>query len=47
MQDEHGNTPQHPADQGRNTRMDKTDAYKSKGDAYANQGRRQAGQRQC
>ncbi|MCA1862631.1 hypothetical protein LE191_21215 [Janthinobacterium sp. HSC-3S05] len=37
MQDQHGNTPQHPADQGRNTRMDKT-ADKAQGDAYANQG---------
>ena len=38
MQEKHGNTPQHPTDQGRNTRMDKTDADKAKGDAYANQG---------
>ncbi|WP_402719836.1 hypothetical protein [Janthinobacterium rivuli] len=38
MQDQHGNTPQHPTDQGRNTRMDKTDADKVQGDAYANQG---------
>ena len=38
MQNQHGNTPQHPTDQGRNTRMDKTDADKAKGDAYANQG---------
>jgi len=38
MQEKHGNTPQHPADQGRNTRMDKTDAGKAAGDAYASQG---------
>ena len=38
MQEKHGDTPQHPADQGRNTRMDKTDAGKAAGDAYANQG---------
>lgn len=38
MQEKHGNTPQHPTDQGRNTRMDKTDAEKAKGDVYANQG---------
>ena len=31
-------TPSKPADQGRNSRMDKTDAAKAAGDAYANQG---------
>lgn len=38
MQEKHGNTPQHPTDQGRNTRMDKTDVDKATGDPYANQG---------
>ena len=38
MEEKHGNTPQHPTDQGRNTRMDKTDADKATGDPYANQG---------
>ena len=31
-------SPLKPADQGRNSRMDKTDAAQADGDAYANQG---------